>query len=458
MDALRLKPLAACLSLGLAVGAELFAPIAGRAASTPAPHGGITIPVTTCENAGAGSLREAMAAAGDGDTLDLTALTCGSITLTTGQVSTAAANLAIKGPGADALTIDASYAQLYVHRAIYHGGTGTLSIYDVTITDARYMGSDSNGGCVHSEGSVYLMRSVVTDCWLDPTGAIDHSRGGAIFARGQVLAKYSAIEDSRASSRDGLDARGGGIYAFGGVLAKYSTIDGNVAYAAPGGRGLGGGVMTTGGVLIANSTISGNTAMNVGGVAVNAETTSSEIRNSTISGNEATNIIGGLITFGPLTVDNSTIAFNRAAVRHCSQYGYVYCNAGMQVRDATDIQSSIVANNYGELTFADISVAASGAVTGANILTRASAVLLPGDTIYADPLLYPLANNGGLTRTHALRDGSPAIDAGNNDQTFASDQRGTGFARTVGADTDIGAFERQAALDGDAIFANGFDP
>lgn len=460
MGALRLKPLAACLSLGFALGTELFAEVEARASApaTQAPHGGITIPVTTCENAGAGSLRDAMAIAGDGDTLDLTGLACGTITLTTGAVSTSAANIAIKGPGAGALTIDADYAQLYLHRAIYHGGTGTLSIYDVTIADARYMGGDTRGGCIHSEGNVYLMRSVVTDCWLDPTEVTDASRGGAIFAAGSFVAKYSTISDSLASSHDQFGAYGGGVYAYGDFIAKYSTIEGNVADAPGSGRGIGGGVLSNGNVTIVGSTISGNSAENIGGLDMNRLTTTSEIRDSTITGNTASNVIGGAFASGAVTVSNSTIAFNVATLRHCTQYGYVYCNAGLHIHDTpTEIESSIIANNYGEGVFADVSHAGTDGVSGGNILVRASATLLPPDTIYADPLLYPLADNGGLTRTHALRDGSPAIDAGNNLRNLTSDQRGNGFARVAGANPDIGAFERQGPLDGDTVFIDGFD-
>src|SRR5207244_2850100 len=70
-----------------------------------------------------------------------------------------------------------------------------------------------------------------------------------------------------------------------------------------------------------------------------------------------------------------------------------------------------------------------------------------GDQINTDPLLGPLANNGGPTFTHALLPGSPAIDAG--DPTFTPpplfDQRGPCFARVVNGRIDIGAFELQSS-------------
>ena len=60
-----------------------------------------------------------------------------------------------------------------------------------------------------------------------------------------------------------------------------------------------------------------------------------------------------------------------------------------------------------------------------------------------DPLLAPLAFNGGPTQTHALKKGSPAINHGSNPDGLTTDQRGTPFARQLGSAVDIGAYERQ---------------
>lgn len=69
----------------------------------------------------------------------------------------------------------------------------------------------------------------------------------------------------------------------------------------------------------------------------------------------------------------------------------------------------------------------------------------PGDQINTDPLLGPLQDNGGLTFTHELLPGSPAIDTG--DPTFTPpplfDQRGPGFNRVVNGHIDKGSFEVQ---------------
>src|SRR5207249_5007229 len=62
-----------------------------------------------------------------------------------------------------------------------------------------------------------------------------------------------------------------------------------------------------------------------------------------------------------------------------------------------------------------------------------------------DPLLNPLAFNGGMTQTLALQSGSPAQDAGDvTGLGVATDARGAPFARVVGTKADVGAYEIQA--------------
>jgi hypothetical protein len=77
-----------------------------------------------------------------------------------------------------------------------------------------------------------------------------------------------------------------------------------------------------------------------------------------------------------------------------------------------------------------------------------------------DPQLGPLTNNGGLGETHALTEDSPCIDVGSNPANMGYDQRGSGYLRTVGSASDIGAFEYQTppsppGFTGEPISING---
>jgi hypothetical protein len=170
------------------------------------------------------------------------------------------------------------------------------------------------------------------------------------------------------------------------------------------------------------------------------------IVNSTISGNRsthdpasslATGLYGGLyVKHGVLEIANSTIAFNTC----------VLGAAGLNIIAAdVRLESSIVSNN----TYSDARIPANDidgtptSLTGSANLITYSRLSLPLDTIGTDPLLLPLANNGGVTKTHALATTSPAIGTGSNPLVLPWDQRGEGYPRTAGGRTDIGAFELQ---------------
>ena len=82
---------------------------------------------------------------------------------------------------------------------------------------------------------------------------------------------------------------------------------------------------------------------------------------------------------------------------------------------------------------------------GHNLFSDDPSVSLdPTDLVNTDPLLGPLANNGGPTLTQALLPGSPAINGGVPVAGITTDQRGA--PRSLTGATDIGAFEVQPPL------------
>jgi hypothetical protein len=114
-------------------------------------------------------------------------------------------------------------------------------------------------------------------------------------------------------------------------------------------------------------------------------------------------------------------------------------------------------HNFGESGDDEDDLFAASTTGTNNLIVRAS-VPVPADTSQACPLLAPLADNGGLTPTHALAKNSPAIDAGNNLAGLSFDQRGNGYAReSPNGKPDIGAFERQPTDTDDFIFAAEFE-
>ena len=411
--------------------------------------------VTNCDDSGPGSLRDTIAGAASGDMVDLSQLTCSTITLTSGAIEIPQDDLYLKysGEGGTPPTIDGNFHD----RAFHHTGTGTLKIVGLTITDGKYDNTYSaaplyaTGGCIDSSGSVYLGNSTVSHCTTRDTRG-DDAGGGGIYAKQAMTLQHSVVSDNTATSTS-RTARGGGASTFGAVDIEYTAISGNSVseyeyYSSGGGvavLNLGQSPST-----IANSTISGNEADRGGGLRFGAGGTydaAITITNSTISGNTARSYAAGAYFRGPVSLIACTIAFNSSA----EGAGVVLGTHG-----PVQIESSILADNTNpgaEYDLGDRGYAIT--VAGSHdLIVTASSIVLPPDTVNADPMLLPLADNGGPTHTHALGDGSPAIDRGDNVDALSFDQRGNGYPRVSGGAADIGAFERPAS---DTIFADGFD-
>jgi len=191
-----------------------------------------------------------------------------------------------------------------------------------------------------------------------------------------------------------------------------STISDNIAglYTTNAPIGIGGGVVNFGTLTINNSTISANHAYG------------SEFK----GGGEG----GGIDDFGSLEIRNSTFSGNRADV----QAGNLY---GQSARIGnTVLNSGAPENLYGGVSSLGYNVCSDN---GGGFLNG------PGDQINTDPLLGVLQDNGGPTFTHELLTGSPAIDAG--DPKFTPppyyDQRGPDFWRVRNGHIDVGSFEVQ---------------
>ena len=235
---------------------------------------------------------------------------------------------------------------------------------------------------------------------------------------------------------------GGGILNKGTLDVTNSTFSDNSA----GEDSTGGGILNKGTLDVNNSTFSGNSASRFGGGIAN-DGGIVRVRNSTFSGNSA-NFSGGAIfnDRGTLKVILSTFSGNSALAG-----GGIYDS----VRATTTLKNTIVANSPSGGDCA-------GNITDEGYNLFGDPKCVTSDTsLSGDPMLGPLANNGGPTETHALLAGSPAIDRGWSFFVFDRDpfghllhfdQRGHPFHRIDGGlgpgglpqgTVDIGAFEVQ---------------
>ena len=462
---LRLRPLAACLALAFAPSApgagsdhSAWIPFTAgggrhtghlaRAASSVASA--ITFHVNTCADplpvpatcmaSVDGTVRQGFLCGQNNDAIDLTQLTCSKITLSAPLVA-GAGSLVLVGPGQDKLTIDAAgNFPAVVHNAGPYNG---LYVSGLTIANGHYDNPPAfrGGGCINSSGNVFLSYSTVSSCYVSSS---TYALGGGIFAAGTVSLYHSSVTGSTAHGNGSGSALGGGIQAYYLGLNK-STVSGNTASYTGTGHAVAGGVSAS--VVHANdSTVSGNgAATKVAGIYA---TMYASLLNSTVSGNHADHgPVGGVYVHIGAQIFNCTIAGNtgKGAFAAGLYGGFV----GTQ----SVVQSTIMANNTASGVELDVGSTFGFAISGSNNLIMASqdGTRVPFDTIVEDPLLGPLQDNGGPTRTHALSPGSPALNAGKVSAAVSFDQRG--FPRVVGSKPDIGAFE----FDPDRIFGNGFN-
>lgn len=286
-------------------------------------------------------------------------------------------------------------------------------------------------------------------------GSIDrvlHLFGGA-----RVTISDLAIQNGLFDPVDGVDG-GGGINQTenGTAYLKRTILRNNHAHASGSGAGLGGAIANGFGatMVIEDSAIHGNSADAYG--AIDNTNAKLELHNSSVYGNIGNyqtifNIAGG--DNASLIIANSSIAGNSANSGSDAPY-VIYSGANTSGDTASvTLQNSIISGP----TVHCLTGAADGATStitslGNNIagddtcgLTDAS------DLPNTDPLLGPLADNGGETMTLALLDASPALDAGNDAACPAHDQRGfTRIDRDGNGDggsdanpCDIGAYEAQ---------------
>jgi predicted outer membrane repeat protein len=229
--------------------------------------------------------------------------------------------------------------------------------------------------------------------------------------------------------------QGGGVAVLAGVTLTLTATTVRENAGNPGG-----GIVNYGTLTIDRSTITDNVASEAtgptdgGGLLLGAGSTTT-VRNSTISDNvassgESTARGGGIhVVGGTLRVENSTLASNRAI-------GGFQSNAGGTI--------ARVSPTSGSVTITHTIIAGAGEFLPCVIGTfQADHNVVDDSSCGATvdyPLLGPLRDNGGPTDTHAISGASPAVNGGVTCDT--TDQRGLFRAGAC----DIGAYEYGATV------------
>jgi hypothetical protein len=323
-------------------------------------------------------LRDALAKVVDGDMIDFSVTTPATITLTNGEL-VVGNSITITGLGANLLTVDANHNS----RVFFIDSGLTVTISGLTITNGSASGGvfpdDAGGGIFNDHATLMLNNSTLS--------GNSASFAGGILNYGIMGSATLTINNSTLSGNSATDGDAGGIYNYGFMGSATLTIN--------------------------NSTLSGNSATDVGGGIVN--------NNGLIGGSGAT-----------LTVSNSTLSGNSAI-----SGGGIWNGFGLTLTIGSTILN---AGASGQNIFNEVGTVIS---LGYNLSSDDASTLLNQSTDQnsTDPKLGPLRDNGGPTFTHGLFTGSPAIDKGSNPLFLLTDQRGPGFPRTIGNETDVGAFE-----------------
>jgi len=396
-----------------------------------APNGLPTVwMVTSAEDSGPGSLREAIASAAPGDSITFMLALPATIVLSNTLVIDK--DLLVQGPGADQLTVMRCDAAGTPDFRVFEVQAGVVTLAGMTIRNgSAYSGTylhDNLGGGILNWGTL-----TVSDCVVTANRALTTDWGAG------VSPQYSL-------------GYGAGVFTAPGsqLTLLRTTVSDN--YATAGGGGVGTWYVTS--FLASGCTLSGNSA-DIQGGGLNFQGVAGSLVNSTLSGNSTPpdgyasaflSIIwpGETVT---LTLTACTIAGNTGSTNGACTIASVYGNPGI----TNQLLSTLVADNEGpnfvlvgnpvleSLGHNLDSDGTSGFVNGANgdqVGTEASPL---------DAKLGPLQDNGGPTFTMPLLPGSPALDAGScTDASGAPllvDQRG--YPRPQGAGCDIGAYEYQ---------------
>lgn len=322
---------------------------------------------------------------------------------------------------------------------------GTLYL-DNAIIDSNEGDGDAEVGAIYNNGDMTISNSIISNN--------EGYYGGGVYNDGVMIITESEI-------RGNLASKGAGIYNHGILTVEKVLVELNTADE-------GGGIFIEAGpVIIKDSILFSNSAIGRDGGGIYDEGFAEllTIQNSTIHNNMTVQSGGGIANLGLLSMINSTVSGNTAAGSGGGLYSpgfggqtFLYSTITNNTATNTNWDGIYWEDGGSDTTFEGVILAGNGDgddncwgtsppnSNGYNLDSGTSCGFTdPNDINSANPLLGPLADNGGPTLTHALDSLSPAIDEGGGPDCPDEDQRhsprpsdGDGNGSAV---CDIGAYE-----------------
>ncbi len=364
----------------------------------------------------------------------------GQITLDGGEIYDNSASNDGGGVGVDAGAVIMSTGQIRDNTADGRGGGVFLNGSDATFDlsgDGLVVGNEAASG-----GGVFINAGDMTFSGGEIVTNSVSADGGGVYVN-EADAMFEMSDTGILAGNEALSGLGGGLHVHYGT----ANVTGGRIYQNTGDDG--GGVYVHQGVLgLSRVAVSDNVAVRGAGL-FNANGTLT-IVNSTVSGNATDDLGvyatggsgGGLFNGGDAattTITHSTFVSNTANTDVTWPWGAGGIDG---ISGTVSLRSTVVAYNQRVDTL--VNCVGTPISNGYNMDDDGSCNLVDTtDISNTDPLLGPLADNGGGNQTHALLSGSPAVDAAACVASVTTDQRGV--SRPQGAGCDIGAYE--AGLD-----------
>lgn len=402
-----------------------------------------------------------------------------TLTLSTCDASELVAVMEMANANGEADTIELKAGCTYLFTEVNNSDFGFNALPTVT-TNITIHGNDSTLARSNASGTPEFRFFRVNG---GASLSLDHLllSGGSLNHIGGAISNFGALNVADSIFSNNHSALGGAIYNEENLFLSHSTFRLNTAQQGAGlyNEGIadvtkstfaenqasesGGGIYNFRFISVSDSTFFKNSALNGGAVFNNH--LNATIQNSTFSENMAQNSGGALYNLTPepdlvglVNATNLTLANNIADSDNngSGDGGGIYDTNGAVLNISNTILSGN-RDNGGEAP----DCAGSLNSEGYNLIQNTSSCIISGDTTgnrYAvDPLLGPLASNGGATETMTLQPDSPAIDAGNpappgstDTACQPTDQRGVARPQDGNGDgvirCDIGAYELEGTV------------